>query len=68
MDTKQSQWIAFWKRLQQQHVTASFKEIVIMIDNFISPIILDLSSENSNPKKWVAPGPWIEAKESNPKE
>ncbi len=68
MDTKQSQWIAFWKRLQQQHVPASFKEIVIMIDNFISPIILDLSSENSNPKKWVAPGPWIEAKESNPKE
>jgi len=68
MDTKQSQWIAFWKRLQQRHVSASFKEIVIMIDNFISPIISDLFSENLISKKWSAPGPWTEANKSNPEE
>lgn len=68
MDTKQTQWNVFWKRLQQQHVPASFKEIVIMVDNFISPIISDLSSKSSNSKKWSAPGLWIEAKKSNPKE
>ena len=67
-DAKQTQWIAFWKRLQQQHVPASFKEIAIMVDNFISPIISDLSSESSNPKKWSAPGPWVYAKKSNSKE
>jgi len=68
MVAKQTQWNAFWKRLQQQHVPASFKEIAIMVNNFISPIISDLFSENSNQKKWSAPGPWIEANKSNPEE
>ncbi|MBW2656030.1 MAG: nucleotidyl transferase AbiEii/AbiGii toxin family protein, partial [Deltaproteobacteria bacterium] len=68
MVAKQTQWNAFWKRLQQQHVPASFKEIAIMVNNFISPITSDLFSENSNQKKWSAPGPWIEANKSNPEE
>lgn len=68
MDAKQTQWIAFWKRLQQQHVPASFKEIAIMVDSFISPIISDLFSENLISKKWSAPGPWTEANKSDPKE
>ena len=68
MDAKQTQWNAFWKRLQQQQVPTSFKEIAIMVNNFISPIISDLFSENSDSKKWSAPGPWIEANKSNSKE
>jgi hypothetical protein len=55
---KQIQWAAFWKRLQEDHIPASFREIVTSVNRFLSPIIDALSSGKSSPKNWTAPGPW----------
>ncbi len=56
--TKQTQWVAFRKRLQQDHVPASFREIIASVDRFLSPIVAALSSGKPTPTNWTAPGPW----------
>lgn len=58
IDSKQNQWTAFWKRLNQEHVPKKFKDIVMAINGFLSPAISYRPSENSYPEKWKAPGPW----------
>ncbi len=55
---KQTQWTAFWKRLQQNQVPSSFREIMASVSRFLSPIITALNSEKPNPMNWTAPGPW----------
>jgi predicted nucleotidyltransferase component of viral defense system len=55
---KQTHWIAFYKRLQQDRVPTSFEEIVASVDRFLSPIVEALSSGEPRPEKWTAPGPW----------
>jgi len=42
VDTKQPQWAAFRKRLQQEHVPASFQEVVIAIEKFLIPVVSGL--------------------------
>jgi predicted nucleotidyltransferase component of viral defense system len=59
IEEKQTQWTAFCKRLQQDHVPSSFGEIVISVDRFLSPIVSALFTNTPNPVKWIAPGPWI---------
>ena len=58
IEAKQTQWAAFCKRLQQDHVPTSLGEIVISVDRFLSPIVSALSTKKPNPVKWIAPGPW----------
>ena len=58
IDSKQGQWTAFWKRLNQEHVPKKLRDIVIGIKEFLSPAISYFSFEKSNPGKWKAPGPW----------
>lgn len=55
---KRTQWKAFCKRLQQDHVPSSFGEIVISVDRFLSPIVSALSTNKPSPLKWIPPGPW----------
>lgn len=55
---KQTQWAAFRKRIQQNHVPSSFRDIVSSVDIFLSPICAALSSGKSYPANWIAPGPW----------
>jgi hypothetical protein len=55
---KQIQWAAFQKRLQQNHVPSSFREIMASVSNFLAPIITALNLEKATPKIWTAPGPW----------
>lgn len=55
---KQIQWAAFRKRLGQEHVPVSFKEIAASVDNFLSPIVAVFSSGKQSPINWTAPGPW----------
>lgn len=55
---KRTQWKAFCKRLQQDHVPSSFGEIVISVDRFLSPIVSALSTNKPSPLKWIAPGQW----------
>ena len=59
VEAKQAQWTAFRKRLGQDHVPASFREITVSVDRFLSPIIEALSSVKPGPTSWKAPGPWI---------
>ena len=55
---KQTQWEAFCKRLQQNHVPSSFREIMASVNRFLSPIAAALSSHKPSPANWIAPGPW----------
>lgn len=58
IEAKQTQWATFWKRLQQNHVPASFREIMASVNRFLSPIVAALSSDKPSPTNWTAPGPW----------
>jgi len=58
IDTKQTQWTAFWKRLQQEHVPAAFQEITSAVERFLVPLASTISAGNPKPTKWTAPGPW----------
>ncbi len=58
IDAKQIQWTAFWRRLQQDHVPDSFREVTIAVDGFLAPIVAALSSGRPSPTNWTAPGPW----------
>jgi hypothetical protein len=58
IDSKQVQWTAFWKRIQQDHIPASFNDIVSAMETFLSPLVSALSQGNPKPASWTAPGPW----------
>lgn len=58
IDAKQSQWVAFHNRLQQDQVPASFGEITASVSGFLRPVVAALSSGKSRPTDWIAPGPW----------
>jgi len=59
IDAKQTQWAAFWKRLQQKHVPASFNDVATAVDGFLSPVVAAISAGKSSSTDWRAPGPWI---------
>ncbi|PXF60077.1 MAG: nucleotidyl transferase AbiEii/AbiGii toxin family protein [Deltaproteobacteria bacterium] len=59
IEAKQTQWVAFRKRLGQNHVPVSFREIAASVDSFLSPIVVVLSSGRPIPTNWAAPGPWV---------
>lgn len=56
---KQIQWSAFWKRLQQDHVPVSFRDIVSAVKIFLVPVASSISQGNHKPVNWIASGPWI---------
>ena len=58
IDSKQGQWTAFWKRLNQEHVPKKLQDVVMGTKEFLSPAIFYFSSEKSSPGKWKASGPW----------
>ena len=58
IDAKQTQWAAFRNRLHQEHVPASFGEIVASVGEFLSPVVAALASGKPRPTTWNAPGPW----------
>lgn len=58
VDSKQIQWAVFRKRLEQDHVPASFERITTSVSEFLSPIVVALSSRKPSPANWTAPGPW----------
>ena len=58
IDSKQIQWMAFRNRLQQDHVPASFTNIVAAMADFLSPIVAAVSSRQPVPNHWTASGPW----------
>ena len=58
IEAKQAQWAAFRKRLGQEQVPISFREIAASVDNFLSPIVAGFSPDKKTPTNWAAPGPW----------
>ena len=58
VNSKQTQWAVFRKRLEQDHVPASFERITTSVSEFLSPIVVALSSGKPSPANWTAPGPW----------
>ena len=58
IDAKQIQWTTFWKRLQQDHVPVSFREVTTAVDGFLAPVVAAISSGKPSPTNWTAPGAW----------
>ena len=58
IDAKQIQWTTFWKRLQQDHVPVSFREVTTAVDGFLAPVVAAISSGKPSPTNWIASGPW----------
>ncbi len=58
ISAKQIQWLAFWKRLQQNHVPVSFRDIVLAVKTFIVPVVSATSQGKPTPLNWLASGPW----------
>ena len=59
LESKQIQWMAFRKKLKQEYLPEEFKEIAIAIYEFLTPMVTSISSNQTSPKNWTAPGPWI---------
>ncbi len=59
ISSKQVQWSAFRKRLQQDHVPVSFKDIISLVESFLAPLASAISQLGPPPRKWTSPGPWI---------
>ena len=55
---KQVQWAAFCKRIQQDHVPESFKDVVSMVEDFLVPLTFLFSQGNPKPMSWPASGSW----------
>ncbi len=47
-DAKQVQWTAFRKRLQQDHIPASFRDIVEAVEAFLAPLASSLAQGSPN--------------------
>ena len=58
IDAKQIQWTTFWKRLQQNPVPVSFREVTTAVDGFLAPVVAAISSGKPSPTNWIASGPW----------
>ena len=59
IDAKQIQWTTFWKRLQQDHVPVSFREVTTAVDGFLTPVVAAISSGKPSPTNWIASGQWF---------
>ncbi len=57
---KQTQWLAFHKRLQQPNLPEQFTEVVKVLAEFLTPFLApsDTPESYTMPKNWLASGPW----------
>jgi len=58
VDAKQVQWLAFRKRLQQDHVPEAFKDIVSLVQDLLKPLVSQLSEGSHKSLHWSASGQW----------
>lgn len=54
ISSRLSMWTVFRKRLKQDHVPASFQDIVTEVESFLAPVIRGDSEE----KEWTPAGSW----------
>lgn len=58
INSKQIQWTAFARRLNQEHVPAQFQEIIKGVRTFLFPLISALFTQIPVPKKWNGVNQW----------
>lgn len=58
IQTKQTQWMAFCKRLQQDYIPTDFKDIVLPISAFLLPLLDAVSKGKTMPNIWALSGQW----------
>ena len=56
--SKQIQWTAFAKRINQEHVPVQFQDIISGLQSFLYPLASALSNQNPIPKKWSCANQW----------
>lgn len=59
IETKETQWQAFRRKLEQDHIPAEFGKIVMGIDKFLTPVVNSLLNRVEMAENWNAPGPWV---------
>ncbi|WP_148864693.1 nucleotidyl transferase AbiEii/AbiGii toxin family protein [Marinobacter fonticola] len=57
VDSKQSQWQAFRKRLGQPHVPEAFAQVVAAVTEFLAPVMANHAA-GAPEQIWHPPGPW----------
>ncbi|MCD4656524.1 MAG: nucleotidyl transferase AbiEii/AbiGii toxin family protein [Planctomycetes bacterium] len=58
IDNKQILWMAFQKRLHQDHVPTTFRDIAVSVEKFLYPITDALVTNNPIPNIWSAHSQW----------
>ncbi|WP_454785385.1 nucleotidyl transferase AbiEii/AbiGii toxin family protein [Legionella sp. WA2024007413] len=58
IESKQTQWTAFARRLNQEHVPMHFQDIINRIQSFLYPLADALTNQSEMPKKWSSVNQW----------
>jgi predicted nucleotidyltransferase component of viral defense system len=58
IELKQTQWVAFAKRLKMDTIPTEFSLVVLGIKDFLEPVVDSLIAGKLFTSKWIAPGPW----------
>ena len=58
VESKQAQWNAFRKKLDQDHIPESFADVIVDVEKFIKPIAKAIITKSTIPEKWNASGDW----------
>jgi predicted nucleotidyltransferase component of viral defense system len=59
IQSKQIQWTAFTKRINQEHVPVQFQDIINTIQSFLYPLVSALSNQSPAPKEWSSINQWF---------
>jgi hypothetical protein len=59
ISAKQIKWSVFWKRLKQDHVPVSFRDVVSAVKIFLVPVAPGTSQGNPKSVSWIASGLWM---------
>lgn len=57
--SKQVQWQAFRRKLDQEYIPELFEDVILSIEKFIMPVINLILTNDVTEYTWTAPGPWF---------
>lgn len=58
VQVKETQWKAFYHKLDLEYLPDDFNEIMVTIKIFLEPLVRAIKYKSSFISKWTAPGPW----------
>ena len=56
---KQTQWTAFCRRLNQEHLPIEFNDIVTQVKSFLAPLAQAVRTNQAFDKVWQSTGGWV---------